>query len=165
MDNLANSPVTQCMTKVALAAGTTTTVNTPGSPAGVVVYAIGGKLYSRAAGANLATPTLDFATGLAFPPISAGQGMVVVIGFDAAGTSLRAVQGPIQALDVAGNFVNAPQFPVVPDTLCPVAYLVLKGGATLVGTWTFGTNNLSSVTGMTYTFVDICMLPGRPQVS
>jgi hypothetical protein len=41
----------------------------------------------------------------------------------------------------------------------------LKAGSTLSGTWTFGTNNLSGVTGMTYTFVSVSTLPDRPQVS
>jgi hypothetical protein len=164
-DNLAYAPVTECQSKVALAAGTTTTVNTPGSPAGVTVYAIRSKLYSRAAGSNLATPTLDSTTGVAFAPISANQGAVVVLGFDAAGTNLRACQGPIQALDAAGSFIVAPQFPIIPDTICPVAYIVLKAGATAVGTFVFGTNNLSGVTGMVYAFQDICQIPDRVQVA
>lgn len=163
-DNLAFAPVTQCMSKVALAAGTTTTINTPGSPAGVTVYAIRSKAYSRAAGANLATPVVDFVTGVAFPPITANNGAVVVVGFDAAGT-LRACQGPIQALDVSGNFILAPQFPVLPELMCPVGYIVLKAGATAVGNFVFGTNNLSAVTGMTYAFQDVICIPDRPQVS
>ena len=163
-DNFAFSPITQCMTKVALAAGTTSTINTPGSPAGVTVYAIRSKAYSRAAGANLATPTTDFTTGIAFPGITANNGAVVMVGFDAAGT-LRACQGPIQALDVSGNFILLPQFPVLPDTMCPVGYIVLKAGATAVGSFVFGTNNLSAVTGLTYSFADVIGLPDRPQAS
>ena len=163
-DNLAFVPVTQCQSKVALTAGTTSTINTPGSPAGVTVYAIRSKMYSRAAGANLATPTTDFATGLAFLPIVANQGAVFVVGFDAAGT-LRAMQGQIQALDIAGAFVLAPQFPIIPDTVCPVGYIVLRAGATAVGNFVFGTNNLSGVTGLTYGFQDICSIPDRPQVA
>ena len=165
MDNLAVPSVTACLTNVALAAGTTTTINTPGSPAGSTVYTIKSKVFTKAALANGATPTLDATTGVAFLPISANQGTVVLLGFDATG-NLKASQGPVQALDAAGAFVNVPQFPVMPDTICPFGYILLKGGATLVGTFVFGTNNLSAVTGMTYTFVSIALgLPDRPQAS
>jgi hypothetical protein len=88
----------------------------------------------------------------------------VVICLDAAG-NVKAVQGGVTALDVSGAFIQAPAMPVIPDSLCPIGYIVLKGGSTLVGTWTFGTNNLSGVTGMTYTFVDLIGMPARPQVS
>lgn len=160
MDALQQVPLTLCLSKVALAAGTTTTISTTGT----TIFGIRGKAYSKAAITNGATPTTDAATGLAFPALSANQGTVVVIGLDASG-NVKAVQGSIQALDVSGNFITAPQMPAVPDTMCPIGYIVLKGGSTLVGTWTFGTNNLSSVTGMTYTFVDVIGLPDRPQVA
>lgn len=160
MDALQLSPLTLCLSKVALAAGTTSTISTTGT----TTYAIGGKAYSKAAITNGATPTADFATGNAFTPISANQGTVVVVGLDAAG-NVRAVQGGVQALDVSGNFILAPNWPAFPDNFCPIGYIVLKGGSTLVSTWTFGTNNLSAVTGMTYTFQDVIGFPARPQVS
>ena len=160
MDNLQVLPLTLCLSKVALAAGTTTTISTTGT----TVYAINGKAYSKAAITNGATPTTDAATGAAFPSISANQGTVVVVGLDASG-NVKACQGTIQALDVSGNFILAPQMPVMPDNLCPIGYIVLKGGSTLASPWTFGSSNLSSVTGMTYTFVDLVSMPARPQVS
>lgn len=161
MDALAQAPVTLTTTYAGLSAGTTTTIST----ANTIQYCLRGKAISpKTAITNGATPTTDATTGLAFTPISANQGTVVVLGLDASG-NLKASQGSVQALDSSGAFVLAPQFPVVPDTVCPFAYIVLKGGATLSGTWTFGTNNLSSVTGMTYTFVNVMGMPDRPQVS
>ena len=160
MDALQQVPLTLCLGKVALAAGTTSTL----SNTGATVYAIRGKACTRAAMANTATPIVDAATGLAFPPIVANQGTIVVVGFDAAG-NLKAAQGSVQALDATGSFVLAPQPPAVPDTMCPIGYIVLKAGSTLAGSWQFGTNNLSAVTGMTYTFVDLITLTDRPQVS
>lgn len=160
MDNLFAVAATICLSKVALAAGTTSTISTTGT----TVYAIRGKAYSKAALVNVATPTVDSQTSLAFVPFAANNGTVVVVGFDAAG-NLKAAQGSVQALDVSGNFVVAPTFPTLPDTICPVGYVVLKGGATLVGTFTFGTGNLSAVTGMTYTFVDVITITDRPQVA
>jgi hypothetical protein len=160
MDNLALLPMTFCASKVALAAGTTTTVSTTGT----TTYCIHGKAYTKTAITNGATPTADAATGNAFTGITANQGTVVVVGLDASG-AIKACQGAVQALDVDGNFVLAPQMPTLPDTMCPIGYIVLKGGSTLVGTWTFGSSNLSSVTGMTYTFVDLMSMPARPKVA
>lgn len=177
MDYQSAIPATINLTKNAVAAGTTTTISTTGT----ATYAVKGKLYTKTALTNQATPTTDFSTGAAFLPIpipnsapnlALGYGSVYTIGFDKAGT-LRVIQGTVVPLDASGNFINAPQFGGVgPDgsgstdnDFCPIAYLLVQLGATAVATWTFGTNNLSSVTGVTYTFVDIATLPDRPQVS
>lgn len=161
MDIQSVSSLTGCLTKAGLAAGTTTTISTTAT----VNYGIRSKAYSKTAITNGATPTTDAATGLAFPGLTANSGVVVLVGLDASG-NVKATQGGIQTLDVAGNFIVSPQFGPVPDNFCPIGYIVLKGGATLSGTFTFGSSNLSGVTGMTYTFVDVVLgLPDRPQVS
>lgn len=161
MDTLSLRPITGCLSKVTLAAGTTTTISTTGT----TTFAIKSKAYTKAAITNGATPTTDALTGSAFTGITANQGTVVVIGLDKDG-NIKAAQGSVESLDVSGNFVLAPSFPNIPDTMCPIGYIVLKGGSTLSGTWTFGSSNLSSVTGMTYTFVDVLLgMPERPQVS
>lgn len=157
MDQLTEVALTLCLSKVTLAAGTTSTISTTGT----TTYAIKGKAYSKAAITNGATPTTDAATGNAFPGILANQGTIVVIGLDASG-NIKACQGGIQALDVAGNFIQYPQTPPIPDTMCPIGYITILAGATAVGTWTFGTSNLSSVTGLTYNFQDIITMPFRP---
>lgn len=160
MDFLAQAPATQTTSKAGLAAGTTTTFTT----ANTTQYAIKGKAYAKAGVTNSATPTTDATTGAAFAPVTANNGSVFVFSWDASG-NVKVSQGQVQALDSAGNFIVAPQFPAIPDTLCPFGYLVFKGGSTLASAWTFGSSNLSSVTGATYTFVDIQSLPDRPQVS
>lgn len=167
MDNLALVPLTLCLSKATLAAGTTTTYSTTGT----TVYAIAGKAYSTAAKTNVATPTVDIVDGLAFTPVTfpasasvGGTGSIFVFCFDSGGT-LRVAQGTVEALDLLGNFINAPQFPIIPDTVCPFGYLVVKLGATAVANWTFGSSNLSAVTGVTYAFQDLVTLPSRPQVA
>lgn len=177
MDMQQAIPVTMCMTKAALAAGTTTTFSTTGT----TTYAIKGKMYTKTALTNQASPTTDFATGMPFLPIpipntapnlALGYGCIYAIGFDKAGT-LRAVQGTIVPLDISGNFINAPQFggfgPAgsgsTDNDFCPIGYQVVQLGATAVATWTFGTNNNSSVTGVTYTIQDVATLTDRPQIS
>lgn len=144
--------------KAGLAAGTTTT----STVANQTDFCIDGKAFRKATASNAATPTLDAVTGLAFPSITANQGTVVVYGLDASG-AIKCSQGTIEPLDVQGAFTKQPNFPTTIGTVCPIGYLVLKGGAGLVGTFTFGTNNLSGVTGMTYTFTDVMVLPSRPQ--
>jgi len=159
-DSFGSTPLTMCMSKVTLAAGSTTTI----SNTGTTTFMIKGSMYTKTAMTNVATPTTDIVTGAAFRPIVANQGTVIQVGLDSGG-NLRAAQGTIESLDVNGAFVRAPQFPGLPDTVATIGYIILKGGATLVATWTFGTNNLSSVTGMTYTFHDAGMTPDRPAVA
>jgi hypothetical protein len=75
------------------------------------------------------------------------------------------MMGPHEALDMNGNFVRAPQFPVVPDLVTPFAYQVLKAGATASATTViFGTANWSA-TGFTNVIVNVFTLPKRPQVA
>ena len=183
MDNQASIPVTMCLSKVTLAAGTTSTISTTGT----TTYAIRGKAYTKAAITNGATPTTDWATGNAFIPIpaplsnpnlpgvpngAAGYGSIYMVGLDSGG-NVRVIQGTIAPLDASGNFLYAPQFgPLGPsgstssnNDFCPIGYIVVKLGATAVATWTFGTNNLSGVTGATYAFQDVVGEPDRPQIS
>ena len=160
MDFLAQAPLTLTLGKAGLGAGTTTTYTTTTATA----YAIKGKAFSKAAVTNGATPTLDRNTGAAFAPIPASMGAVVLFAYDAAGV-VRCAQGQAQSLDAAGNFFVAPQFPIVPDTDCPFGYLVVKAGATAVGNYVFGVSNLSAVTGVTQTFVDLVNMPDRPQIA
>jgi len=160
MDNLQMIPLTLCLMKSALAAGTTTTYTTTG----VTHYLIKGKAYSVAAATNAATPTTDVVDGLAFATVSANQGSVYIFGYNATG-AIKVAQGAVEALDASGAFILAPQLPVLPDDFCPIGYLVVQAGSTAVGTWTFGTNNNSGVTGLTYTFGSLGTLPDRPFIS
>ena len=160
MDTLQQAPMTATLSYPGLAAGTTTTYTT----ANAVNYAIAGVAYTKAAQTNAATPTTDATTGNAFLPISANQGSVFVFAYDASG-NLKVSQGQIQALDTAGNFLIAPQFPGLPDGTCPFGYLVFKGASTLASAWTFGSSNLSSVTGATFSFKNLATMPARPVVA
>jgi hypothetical protein len=178
MDNQEFAPVTCCFTKAGLAVGTTSTLTQTlvGGATGNVL-AIRGKTYLVAALSNTATPTADWATGKAFFPVLANQGCVFMIGFSAAG-GLKAIQGQVCSLDANGNFVTAPQFGGLGPAgsgsgagggadFCPIGYLVVQAGSTANNTtgWTFGTNNMSSVTGLTWTLDDVCGITDRPQVS
>jgi hypothetical protein len=148
--------------KPTLAAGTTTTLSFGGN----LDYSIQGKIYYKAAVTNGATPTTDYGTGAAFLGIKANYGGVFVICLDSSG-AFKVVQGEIVALDAAGAFVNAPEFPLIPAGICPIGYELIQAGSTADATtgWVMGSSNQSSVTGITYTLVDVCTLPSRPQIS
>jgi hypothetical protein len=146
--------------KAGLAAGTTTTY----SIGTAFVYAIKGQLYSMATATNAATPVTDANTGLAFKALSANQACIFAFAVDASGNVVVA-QGPIVSnLDLTGGS-GAAQFPAVNDTRQPFGYLLAQAGPTVSGTWTMGVNNLSGVTGMTYSFRDVLGMPAQPITS
>ena len=107
--------------------------------------------------------------------IPVGYGSVFVLCYDGssttAATAIKVVQGSITQLDgssadgAVAKFILAPQFPVIPDTLCPFAYVVVKvgsGGAA----WTFGASNLAGPpSNVGIAFQNVMTLPGNPQVA
>ena len=171
MDNLALPSLTLCISKATLAAGTTTTFTTTGA----TLYSIRGKAYTTSAATNAATPTTDAATGAAFVAVPLGSGSVFVFCYDGtsttAATAIKVVQGSIEALSTGTDgaaattvFNRAPQFPGIPDTLCPFGYMVVKVGSS--GTaFTFGTSNLAAVSNVGKAFQDLVTMPDRLQVA
>jgi len=166
MDYLSSLSGTFATTKAGLTAGTTTTYTT----ANTVQFCVKGKAASKSAVTNGATPTTDGATGSAFSAIAAGYGSVFVFGFDVNG-NIKVMQGSVEALDgsttsgATAKFVRAPQFPAIPDTVCPFGYAtVLVGSAG--SAWTFGASNLAGPpSNVGINFVDCLTLPERPQVA
>jgi len=159
MDNLALAPVTMASNSGLL---TGTGAETVYDTTVIIEFAIAGKAYRKAAVADGTTPTTDGTTGAAMT-LTANEGTVVVWGLNSSGT-VSCYKGSTEDLDSAGAFITAPQFPSIPDGICPFAYTILKGGSTLSGTWTFGSSNWNA-TGMTATHTNIFTLPARPQTS
>jgi hypothetical protein len=162
MDVQSAAPQTLCLSYITLAAGSTSTL----SNTGTTTYGILGKAYTKAAMSNATTPTTDAATGLAFLPVPANYGSIFMIGFNAA-AALKCVQGTVVPLNNLGAFINAPNWGAVPNDFCPVGYVVIKAGATASSApgWLFGTNDMASVTGITYTFGNLIGITGRPQIA
>ncbi len=166
MDLLQQTPLTLALQKAGIVAGTTTTITiTTATP-----IAIKGKAFTVAAAANGASPTLDDVTGVAFVPVTPGNGCVFVIAADSAG-ALRVTQSALWPLDPSSGtsgaalFITTPQMPPVKDTRCPLAYMVCKVGSAGAA-WTFGVSNMAGPPANTsLTFVDVITLPERPQVS
>lgn len=159
------------------AAGITANFGVPGFVAGTTTtytigtafnFAIKGKAYNKATASNAATPTTDGNTAAAFVQVGLSKGSVFVFGVNSSGT-VSAYQGSIESLtaDADGanaKFLQAPQFPAIPDGICPFGYLVVKVGAS--GTaFTLGTSNLAAVSNVSKAFVDISALPSTLQVS
>lgn len=121
---------------------------------------------------NGALPATDYNTGLAFPSLTGsttgGQGCVVVYAFKEGATGadvndVRCMQGPKQSLDASGNFLTAPQFPAIPNDVCPFAYQVLKHYGT-ASSVTFGTSDWNA-TGFHNAIVRCKQLPIPPQIA
>ena len=161
MDNLAQTPLTAMLTKAGLAVGTTTTTTTTNSL--VMYYGIKGKMYTFTGASNGATPTTDAVTGAAFLPIGVNKAGVFVWCLDTSG-ALKVVQGQIVDYSDAGVFASAPQFPGIPDTLCPIGYELVKIISTGAA-WTMGTSNQASGTGITKVLIDCMTMPDRPQIA
>lgn len=150
MDNYTINPQTLTLRKAFSAAGTTNTLSITANP---LPYLIRGRHYEKVTSTATVLPLSDFNSGVAFVNILPNQGSVFGMGYDALG-NLRVVQGQTLGLDVTGNFFVQPDGPTTPDTVAMFALLVVKVGST-GSTWTFGVSNLSSVTGVTFTFIDV----------
>ncbi len=115
------------------------------------------------------TPTTDANTGLAFPAILPNTCAAVVFGTNAAGT-LKAVQGPATATvtgvtTTVGAFIQAPQFPNLPDDFCPFAYTIVRVAPSLTAGFVLGTTSWAASSVSCTTFKNIAALPNRPQIS
>lgn len=124
-------------------------------------YVLGGKIATKTAITDGATPTTDYVTGSAIT-LTASKSRTVVWGLISGGT-VKVIAGPI--VDWNGTSYNVPpSFPGIPDDFVPFAYQIIKGASTVSGTWTFGSSNWSA-TGITSAIVNVAVLPSRPQTS
>jgi len=162
-DNLAGQTISFAST--ALIAGTTSTYTTTVTSNACIK----GKFTTAlTAQTNVASPTTDGVTGLAFTPLTANQATVLVWGLTQAG-AIRLMQGAIVPTETgitttAGAFINAPLFPVVPDEIVPIAYCLVRTSPT-GSSFTPGTTSWAAAGITTSTFVNISTVPDRPQIS
>lgn len=129
-------------------------------------FAIDGKYYSRTS-TTTAAPTTDYNTGSAFTALAASKGCVFVWAVNSS-SAVKVMQGPVADLDgVASSDLfkdpEKPQFPYIPDDVCPFAYSVVRNKTT-GSAWTFGSSNFNA-TGITIADVNVATLPTRPQSS
>lgn len=152
-----------CLTSAGITglSGAATTFSTGGTK----TFMLNGDLYTRAAFAGAATPTTDVNTGVAFRTLAVNQGSVYVWLLEGSGGTIRVAQGSIEQLDSAGNFLNAPQFPQIPDGAVAIAYSVVRAGSTYAGSgFRFGSDNWNT-TGITIASRNVGLLPPRPRIN
>jgi len=104
-----------------------------------VPFQIKGRAFTKALVSGGASPTVDGNTGLAMT-LTANQAAAFVWGVNAAGT-VTVYKGPTQAWTDTSALSTACPLPQLPITVAALAAVVIKGGATTVGTWTFGSSN------------------------
>ena len=150
-----NNGGTLSLALVGLLAGTTTTYNVASATSCV----INGKFATvLSSGATTAAPTVDINTGAAFVTIPDDKGCVLVVGVDDSG-ALRVAQGGTVDMEVGTlEFKIAPPFPTVPEDFCPIGYVIVKNDS-----GSDYTHSSTSWSAIDVTFVDISMLPSRPQ--
>lgn len=170
-DTMTERGITINLTSAALSTGTTSTFTTGTNSD----HVCNGKFQtSYSAASNVATPTTDYNTGLPFKPITgvsgvSGQGTVIVWAFleggaDAA-SSVKCMQGSVEDLLLGGTtFARPPQFPAIPNNVCPFAYQILKQTSQESQIATFGTTSWDAGDYYTNAIVNIAQMPIQPQV-
>jgi hypothetical protein len=167
-DALQRIPITICLSKVALAAGSTSTI----SNTGTIVFGTRGKAYSKAAMTNATVPTTDWATGNAAVSVAPGFGTVLMFGLTAAATPLlKWIQGTVVPLDGSAAFINAPTFGALGPSgsgtnsgdFCAIGYVLVTNNLTTGSAWVYPAS--WTATGIVTTFVDVIGEPDRPQTS
>ena len=152
-----NHTGTLATNKTALVAGTTTTYTTTVA----TDFMINGKWGTQfATKTNQATPTTDARTGLTFPTLADDKACALVFGVNLAG-AIQLVQGDLTAIEPGTTeFTITPPFPSLPADFCPIAYALVKNDS--------GSDFIAGATDwadVDMTFVDIGMMPDRPQES
>jgi hypothetical protein len=159
-----SNALTLSLANAGLSAGTTSTY----SSAATTECIINGKWGTTlAAQTNTASPTTDANTGAAFVALTDNQISVFVWGVTADG-AIAVCQGSVQdtatgVTTTPGTVHTAPQFPTLPADFCPLAYTLIQT-APSAATWTFGSGEWAA-TGITDTWVNVAVLPDRPQIS
>lgn len=162
---LTNPGLTMGTIKTGLIKGTTSTYTTTVTSAGM----INGKYVTGlTAQTNVATPTTDATTGVAFVALTDNKATVLVIG-QKADSTIQMSQGGIVDTEVgitttAGAFKLAPAFPSLPDDFMVFGYNLVRT-APSASDFTPGTSSWTA-TGITASeFVQCGVLPKQPQTS
>lgn len=142
--------------------GGATTVSTTSTPA----YMYRGKIIASTNQSSGATPITDIATGAAFVALTGataalGEGCIFVFGWDASAPTVFSVaQGPVVKTQDVVNGSAVYEFPSIPSTFVPVAYVTIDYvGST---SWTFGTSNWNATTATIGTVINVGLLPTAP---
>jgi hypothetical protein len=148
---------TVCLANAALTglSGTAKTISYTGNPA----FAISGRLYTGDTCSGGALATTDATTGEAFVSLANGETCPFVFGWNAAGEWIVSQGDVVNTADVV-NTSSALNFPAIPATMCPFAYVSMKHANATA--FLFATGNWDQ-TGLTIgTVVNCMLLPTQP---
>lgn len=166
--------LTMCAGKMALIAGTTTTLTLSTAKD----YCINGIAHTQATTTAVQPSLVDVNTGLNVAGVAPGYGVAIVVGSTSSeSTTLRMVQGAPQPLlansaaYTAGAFSVYPQFPSLPADFVAFGYVIVKVATdyTAGATYVFGSSDTtatgsmnSAATAHANTFTSVMSLPSRP---
>ena len=134
--------------------GSAKTISYTGNPA----YTIAGAKYVGDTCSGGALLTTDATTGDAFLPLANGYACMFVFSWNTAGEWVVS-QGPIIAYADLVNGSAALDFPSIPATLCPFAYVPIRNANATA--FLFATNNWDT-TPTIGTVVNVTLLPTQP---
>lgn len=128
------------------------------STGGTVTYANNGQAYTKTAFSSAASPTADAVTA-ALLTLKDKKKCIFVWCLDVAGAA-KVVQGKqVLTTDVA-NGAAAVEFPEIPDTLTPFAYVEIANASG--ADFSLGTTNWNTASITITTPVDVIILPPAP---
>lgn len=114
--------------------GAATTYSTSAAP-----FSVRGTMYNKALVSGGTTPTTDGNSGVAMT-LTANHAACFVWAVNTSGT-VSVYKGPtVDYTDTSAGSTACP-LPTLPALICPFAVVVIKAGATVSGTWTFGSSN------------------------
>lgn len=158
MESLARTGGNACTTSGLL---TATGAETVYDTTVAISYSIDGVAYAKAAVTDGATPTTDVVSGSAFDGVTADQARCYVWTLDSAG-AVGLIEGEVSTVDGETDILEKKlQFPPVPGSLTPFAYMVYQTDGTASGTLRPGTDNWNA-TGLTVSITNVHRLPSRP---
>tara|TARA_R110000803_G_scaffold5230_6_gene17355 strand:+ start:8486 stop:8962 length:477 start_codon:yes stop_codon:yes gene_type:complete len=148
---------TVSLANTSVIAGTTSTYTTGAAS----VHVIDGKFGTAlAAQTNTASPTTDATTGTAFVALADDEACTLVFGVNLAG-AIQLSQGAKTNIEPGTTtLLITPPFPSLPNDFCPIGYAIIKNDSG--SAFTTGTTSWSAIDS---TFVDVAMMPDRPQAS
>ena len=135
--------------------GAAATISYTGNPK----FMIGGRLYTGDTCSGGVLVTTDATTGDAFLPLANGKQCLFVFGWNAAGEWIASQGKIVNTADVVATGA-ALDFPSIPSTMCPFAYVsIANANAT---DWLFATGNWNASDLTIGTVIDCATLPPQP---
>ena len=168
MDLLAQVPLTLNHVNAGIVIGTTNTLTVTTAPV-ISIRGVFGTTTLSASSNQSITPTTDAVTGVTFATILPNTCACLLLGLNAAGTMVGALGTAIPTetgvTTTVGAFINAPQFPAVPNDFCPIAYTIIRVAPSGTTGFIVGSTSWAATSMSCTTIKNISTLPARPVIA